>query len=108
MCERPVGHAHDLQVIHNSFLIHQSADAALPERLDVMIRMRELFVISSHKEFAERRRHIHPGSSQVFRLDLGSVIEIASDEHYVRSKLPYHAHDAREKRIASDMAKVGV
>src|ERR1700680_4496988 len=108
MCERAVGHAYELQAIHNHLLIHQSANAAVLERLYVLVRMRELFVISRHEEFAERRRHIHPGRSQVFWLYLVSVVKITCDEYDVRPKLPHHGHDARDKCVASNVAQVGI
>src|ERR1700720_4539319 len=108
MCQCAVGHAYDLQVIHNHLLIHQSANAALLECLDVLVWMGEFFVISRHAEFTKRRRHIHPWCSQVFWLYLGSVVQITRDEYDVRPKLPHHGHDARDKCIASDVAQMGV
>src|SRR5580700_9448185 len=83
MGERAVGHANELQAIHNDLLIHQRMHPALPERFNVLVWMRELFVIPRNEELAERRRDIHPGCGQVLWLHLGAVVKITGDEYDV-------------------------
>src|SRR5260370_167692 len=69
-----VGHANELQIIHDYFLIEQGTNAAALKGLGILTGMRKLLVIAGDEEFTERRRQIHPRRGQVLRLNSGAIV----------------------------------
>src|SRR5712671_33317 len=107
-CQSVVGHADELQIVDHQLFVEQSADAATLKCISILAGMRKLFVITGYEEFPQRRREIHPRRGQVLRLDSGAIEQIAGDEQDVRAYLTKHRYDPRDKRIAADVAQMGV